>query len=300
MATTDVSYKLIDSAEDLRGAIADVKGANRIALDCEGIRMSREGTLELVQIGIEGKEEVLIVDIRTVGTEGSQVLQELFEDANVEVLMWDCRRDCDVLKHFLGMDVNNIVDLQLADTLQKKHMAKPYIKRKGVEGYPRVVGLRKTLQLLSETDETLHRLTDLKSAVSITEVDWTVRPIAHEVLLYAAVDVLSLFPLYTNLVCPASHSFKNLLSAASMEYSSLLTSVEKLRPDYNLFFSYIITPGVLCPLPLSGSGRTCPACCRNYPNKPELFYNHCRVCGEMCHVCADLYHRHLKKNAVKE
>ena len=82
----------------------------RVAFDCEGIRLSRVGTVDLVSICLSTME-VFLVDFG--GDACPQILKkvkELFESENVTKIIHDCRMDCDALFHIHGIKVNNVHD----------------------------------------------------------------------------------------------------------------------------------------------------------------------------------------------
>jgi exonuclease 3'-5' domain-containing protein 1 len=74
--------------------VAELTKLEVIAVDCEGVNLSREGELCLVQIGTESK--VYLVDVlehgRALFEEGG--LRALLESTKVRKVLHDCRYDC--------------------------------------------------------------------------------------------------------------------------------------------------------------------------------------------------------------
>lgn len=95
----------------------------RVAFDCEGVNLSRLGTLELVSLFFdddsimnhEGVEEVFLIDLSndsdsTLRQERVGALKKLFESEEVTKIIHDSRMDCDVLFHHHGINVVNLHD----------------------------------------------------------------------------------------------------------------------------------------------------------------------------------------------
>jgi len=109
-----------------------------IAVDCEGVNLSREGELCLVQIGTNNK--VYLVDVlehgRSLFEEGG--LRALLESNEVRKVLHDCRGDSDALYHQYGVKLQNVFDTQVAYAV---------IKRQIGQGTPLPVGLNTLLRI---------------------------------------------------------------------------------------------------------------------------------------------------------
>ena len=75
------------------------EAARRVAFDCEGVNLSRIGTLEIISICFPNKE-VYLVDF---GGRACPMIvksvKDLFESVAVTKIIHDCRKDCDALYH---------------------------------------------------------------------------------------------------------------------------------------------------------------------------------------------------------
>ena len=91
----------------------------RVAFDCEGVNLCRNGTVELVAlcfeepIGVEGA--VFLVDLNDKGDASKrkdrvQALKQLFGCKDVQKVIHDSRMDCDALFHLHGISVVNVHD----------------------------------------------------------------------------------------------------------------------------------------------------------------------------------------------
>jgi exonuclease 3'-5' domain-containing protein 1 len=93
----------------------------RVAFDCEGVNLSRTGTVELVSLcfdisSIEDEGAVFLVDLgekcdESKRDERVQALKRLFECETVEKIIHDCRMDCDALWHLHQIKLKNVHDI---------------------------------------------------------------------------------------------------------------------------------------------------------------------------------------------
>ena len=98
-----------------------------LALDCEGWRLGRMGTLSLIQVGTESGDAFLfdVLDCPR-NSEVVQWLKAILESTAVTKIVHDCRMDSDALYHLLGITLAEVHDTQacgggrlnLNDTLQ--------------------------------------------------------------------------------------------------------------------------------------------------------------------------------------
>jgi len=110
-------FELVDRA------IADTSEATRVAFDCEGVNLSRIGTIELVSLVFDKKDEtasrgtstVFLIDIgggrsSVYAQERINALKRLFECGTVPKIIHDSRMDSDALFHLHGIVLNNVHD----------------------------------------------------------------------------------------------------------------------------------------------------------------------------------------------
>lgn len=91
--------------------VAEDELPQRVAFDCEGVNLSRIGSVEVVSIWFPSTE-VFLVDLggTTVDPDILRALQSLFESKIVTKVIHDCRMDCDALFHLHGIRLVNIHD----------------------------------------------------------------------------------------------------------------------------------------------------------------------------------------------
>lgn len=82
----------------------------RVAFDCEGVRLSRVGSLELVSICFPDMEVYLLDFGSHPCPDIVRSTKELFENDEVTKIIHDCRVDCDALFHLHGIKLVNVHD----------------------------------------------------------------------------------------------------------------------------------------------------------------------------------------------
>jgi hypothetical protein len=93
-----------------------------VAFDCEGVKLSRAGTIEVVSLYLPTSSEqdcvIFLVDMgksnigvsSTFRTERVRAINELFESKAVLKVIHDCRKDSDALFHLEGIKLANVHD----------------------------------------------------------------------------------------------------------------------------------------------------------------------------------------------
>ena len=85
-------------------------GHEQVAFDCEGINLSRIGTVELISICFSSLK-VFLIDF---GGTSDRTIQEqvkrLFESNEIIKIIHDCRMDSDALFHRHGISLKNVHD----------------------------------------------------------------------------------------------------------------------------------------------------------------------------------------------
>ena len=90
--------------------------STRLAFDCEGVNLSRLGSLEIVSLCFEDSASVVyLVDLGDKGdaslrTERVTALKKVFESSSVEKVIHDCRMDADALYHICSIELRNVHD----------------------------------------------------------------------------------------------------------------------------------------------------------------------------------------------
>ena len=192
---------LIDSLKTCAEAMGVlIDRAEPVAVDFEGIALSREGRLCLAQIAsADESEPVYLVDIVALGADAFGVgrLGELLSSETLVKLIFDCRSDREALQHQFGVALNQVYDIQVVYCMRCDEVAGHRVGR--------LRGLRAALGdcpgLDSEARRKLEETKDAGSKMFIEEDGessdaWERRPLPPELVDYAAVDVRYLHAMY--------------------------------------------------------------------------------------------------------
>jgi ribonuclease D len=162
----DKSYTLVDTPETLEKADERLKGARRIALDCEAAGFHRySDRLCLVQLSTE--DFTLLLD--PLALDLTATLKPILEDPEVQVVMHGADFDLRLLDRDLGINLKGLFDTQAAATLL---------------GAPSI-GLAALLE----------EHMDVKLSKTHQRADWAQRPLTDGMLAYAASDTRYLMAL---------------------------------------------------------------------------------------------------------
>jgi len=168
--------------------IKAIDGKSRVSADCEGVNLSRFGSVTLVSIGISMPfgTVVFLFDLllgaidKKLHDSQMKVLKKLLEDKEVEKIMHDCRQDADALSKCQSIELINVWDTQVI----YQELRDPN----------RGLNLNDTLEKFGCPKNLIRG--DSASKYRTNERYWETRPLSREMLDCAAGDVVYLFDLY--------------------------------------------------------------------------------------------------------
>jgi ribonuclease D len=169
--------------------------AKRVAFDCEGINLSRLGTVEIVSICFPTLD-VYLVDFGGVCPQILKSVTNLFESASVTKVIHDCRMDCDALYHLHGIQVNNVHDTSCFHIVEDGNLN----------------------DVLSYNGISVNKARD-KSVYERNPRFWSTRPLTTTMVEWASSDVKSLFALADAQLSHISSASKSAAIAKSTQYS---------------------------------------------------------------------------------
>ncbi|XP_021372114.1 piRNA biogenesis protein EXD1-like [Mizuhopecten yessoensis] len=290
---TPKDHTLIDDRSSLVPAFSEIKSQKLIAVDCEGVKLSRKGQLTILTVATTTK--VFIFDVFKLGQsvfDGG--LRDILENKSIEKLMFDCRQDSDSLWHQFKVKLTGVLDLQLLDIIYRRNHRprRSYgsIKRcekdevENINGYKRCLGNYVYDSELLEKKEKGNK--ELKDNYRI----WTVRPLTETLIDYCVVDVAAMFPMYKKL--KESDDVLPRLSVASERYADIWRAMEVRSFDRFEFNAYL----PLDIIPEEGSlsfpfGSTkCTKCQRMFPHD-EFRNSQLRTGSQTCRVCRKVQQR---------
>ncbi|KAJ8047414.1 Egalitarian protein-like [Holothuria leucospilota] len=187
---TSVPYKLIESVEDCKIHAASLKSRALqtpplvVAMDCEGVKLGKDGPLTLLQLGtVEG--EVFIFDILATPNKKDMFvnggLKELLEDDKILKIIHDSRFDACALHFQFGVTLTNVFDTSTAFTTLWDQC--------NVSGEPRRPKLTSLLEVFAF--KARHKTDSFISQISNNQL-FGKRPLSKQMLEYARDDALCL------------------------------------------------------------------------------------------------------------
>ncbi|KAL7485767.1 hypothetical protein ACHAW6_011370 [Cyclotella cf. meneghiniana] len=105
LADSENGRKFIEAVENITAA------KKPIAFDCEGVNLSRIGTVEVATICFSLTKEVYLIDFGGIPCQQIvKTVKSLLEDPGVTKVIHDCRKDCDALFHLHGITIYSVHD----------------------------------------------------------------------------------------------------------------------------------------------------------------------------------------------
>ena len=209
-------YRLVDDEAGIKDAISELKGKieqnTLLAVDCEGVSLSRKGALTVITVATE--EKAFIFDVLKLGqnvfTAG---LGEILEDKTREKLMFDCRQDSDALWHQFNVKLTGVLDLQLLEVMYRRETDPKAATSTGqfstrnkrqrsqrrsqkTDEVERIYGFRRCIELYVKDEDLIKIKEKGKKLVQDDEEVWKKRPLSDELIQYCSVDTLGMFKLY--------------------------------------------------------------------------------------------------------
>mmetsp|Transcript_106397 Transcript_106397/g.185040 ORF Transcript_106397/g.185040 Transcript_106397/m.185040 type:complete len:330 (-) Transcript_106397:40-1029(-) len=268
---------IVDSLEALELVAENlkVKGAAGavFAVDCEGADLPRRGQLSLLQISTHG--ECFVIDVLQLGHKAvSHAFKALLENPGVTKLMFDCRHESDALFHQLGIQLCNVLDLQLKEVMGRDETTEEHAKSLACLGknvnqepdlYEHIYHLKNLNQCLSSFGlmdrAALKRKRTVEKQVHCDPDFWLTRPLSLDAVFCAEHDVDVLFLLDARLP-PVS---VDALKTASLAYVNLFR--DQAVPK-DMFVDHGFLPLHVLPFASpesSGALQMCAGCFRQLP-----------------------------------
>ena len=303
--------QLIDNEIALNDAISELNqykqtSNNLLAVDCEGVSLSRKG--ELTILSIATREKTYLFDVLKIGKAiFSGGLQEILEDCTQEKLMFDCRQDSDALWHQFNVKLAGVLDLQLLEIMYRREnptseSVKPSPKTKFgrykrrsqfTDQVENIYGYRRCLELYLEDDKLIEAKDSGGKLFKINNKAWKVRPLSETLIQYCVADTMGMFKLYDKMKdILNSVDGKTRLKIASEKYVEFYRQKdERSYDDYetNAFLPLDIIPEKgTASFPLANT--SCTLCERRFPRE-EFSVTQLRKSEQKCRVCKEIKRR---------
>ncbi|XP_021372133.1 piRNA biogenesis protein EXD1-like [Mizuhopecten yessoensis] len=284
-----MKHTLIEDKGNLTSALSEIKSQKLLAVDCEGVNLSRLGELTLLTIAT--KAEVFVFDILKLSQAAfDNGLCEVLEDNSIEKLMFDCRQDSDSLWHQFKVKIAGVLDIQLLEIMFRRdnfpspqRTYKSYRRSAMIDDVENVYGYRKCLELYLDDDDMIEKKDNGKLMFDDWQI-WKRRPIPKVLIDYCVVDVSGLFLLYEKL--KQSDADLPRLRVASERYADMFRRKEDRSNDS--YESNALLPLEIIPetgtLGFPGASTKCTTCDRMFPRE-EFSGIQLRQGNQKCRVC---------------
>ena len=174
----------IDNVSACLNAVNRLSHHQRIALDCEGVALSRTGKLCLLQVA--SPDCIYLFDLISAETPAEELmnqggLKRLLERHDVYKVTHDCRHDSDALFHQFNVKLGPVIDTQVVFAVLRR-----------VRGMPAClpVSLRTLLKKFAGASENeLIMKNEIKGNMTEDEGFWLKRPLSPQAIKYARMDV---------------------------------------------------------------------------------------------------------------
>jgi ribonuclease D len=132
-----------------------------------------------------------VIDVQTLGKEVFQIrdgfLQDLLENDTLKKVTFDCRSDSDALCHQFGVNLSNVLDLQVYDQAVRIHRGSPPPTRRGS-----FLPFVPPMKVVSSRHVNFSEVEMLRAGApaphKTDEQVWGKRPLPSAAWLYAAAD----------------------------------------------------------------------------------------------------------------
>lgn len=125
----DNQYELVDSEKSLKHLVDDIVAAesNSLFIDIEGVKLSRYGSISIIQLFMPRRKRVCLVDIHTMGSPAFTIpgssrstLRSILETEDVTKYFFDVRNDADALYNLYGIRLRGVRDIQLQEIASRR------------------------------------------------------------------------------------------------------------------------------------------------------------------------------------
>ncbi|KAF5330245.1 hypothetical protein D9611_010584 [Ephemerocybe angulata] len=215
MANAQSNIQLADTLDKVSACVTDLSTpptgteAPCISADLEGVQLSRKGRVSLVQLKASHSSITWLLDITVLGAaafshpndEGLTV-KILLESPAYKKIFYDVRRDADALYNIYGIEMQNVVDVQLVELA---------VRMSNGQSTKFLHGLAKSITFYLFPGPEWARVKDAGVALFVPEKGGSVeafelRPLHPALMAYAAQDVALLSRLEVRLVARMGRS----------------------------------------------------------------------------------------------
>ena len=308
MARKDAyDYRLVDDEATLKEALSELKGKlernTLLAVDCEGVSLSRKGALTVITVATE--EKAYIFDVLKLGqTVFSGGLSEILEDKSRKKLTFDCRQDSDALWHQFNVKLTGVLDLQLLEIIYRHESAtasrpsstKHVRRSQRTDEVVNIYGFGRCLELYVQDQDLIRRKNTGSRLFKYDVETWKRRPLSDRLLEYCAVDTMGMFKLYDKMK-DVYRREEARLRVASEKYVDYYRG--RTERSFNTYETNAYLPLDIIPdkgtLEFALATTPCSRCQRKFP-QDEFTGMQLSKGEQACRVCKEIKRRADERN----
>ena len=221
------NYEFIDNLKRVNEIVSQVLYNQKIiSIDCEGIKLSKTGSLTLIQIGLYNKQGYLF-DVKILSKslfEGRNSLKTILENEKILKILHGCRNDYESLYYQYKIKLNNFIDTQEMNFIYEGIKYNSFYR----------ISLKELIKKILNVDLSLKD--KVHNIMNNNFLIWDERPIKNEYLEYSYEDIKYLIDLY--------YELKKLLNDNEYYISKKLTIFQftnrKLYYDFKNFIRNMV------------------------------------------------------------
>ncbi|KAK7047626.1 hypothetical protein VNI00_006394 [Paramarasmius palmivorus] len=260
---------LCNTSTSLASALDALRASDILILDCEGDNLGKQGgTLSIITLHIPSSNQTYLIDVLRLSSADLRPVYHLLESPSVTKIVFDGRMDYSALYHEKAVDMQNVLDMQIADVRSRivrgEDQEDQFSRLKGFLHWPEIIGqpdsYRKVQRLnglkacAKEHEVEVDGLTD----VMVTHSAWMARPLPEQYIQYAITDARLIDILYDEF--KRCGYIDGVLSQQSMRYITLWKSRQPRMQDTHL--AHPLLPLGVLENPEYYICRTCNTCQR--------------------------------------
>jgi len=154
-----------DTEAILTAALPVLQECGTLILDCEGLRLGeRGGALSLITLRTTAPSPIrtYIIDVARLPRSALQPVFDILSSPNVLKVLFDGRMDYSALYHDHGVELNNVLDIQLADVASRQKRGERQVGQfRRLQKYLRYVNFN----LNREMYQQMHKLSGLGECI---------------------------------------------------------------------------------------------------------------------------------------
>ena len=292
-------YRLVDGEVTLKETLCELKGKLErntiLAVDCEGVNLSRKGAITIITVATEDK--AYIFDVLKLGQAVfNSGLGEILEDKSRKKMMFDCRQDSDALWHQFNVKLTGVLDLQLLEIIYRRENAtdsRPsstkYARRsQRTDEVEKIYGFARCLELYVQDEDLIKMKEKGKEAMQSINHVWKQRPLSDELVQYCIVDTMGMFRLYEKMKDVYGREEARLRVASERYVDHYRGRTERCFDEYetNAYLPLDIIPDK-GRLGFAAANTACTRCNRKFPRE-EFSYNQLSKGEQKCRVCKEI------------